>query len=846
MKEHITNEVEYCVRASQAAVQYGPGAMVDFKDQTLMTAAPSRWRQQTRIIHDKRLQERLKVSYFGVPQNKRDESTGERHGISYVRFPEWYFCPSCGDFKPLSEWKKAFEECPARSKYEQNDTHMLKYIRCFNPKCQRRPLVASRFVMTCSDGHIDNFPWDAYVHYSNGVEPHLNPSFKIDVGSRSDSLEGIKIKCSCGKSATMSRILDPRKLESLKNDVANQFGQEKALKAFGCTGRHPWKYENQYSALRCSKQMHVVIRGSSAVYFPVSISSIVIPSFEDIIEANVRDRDLFSEFEEKLASLKIYAPSDSELEKLVEEKRKYFINVGVPEAVITNEMIMKGIDADIEEKNKTRISEIENLINEYKDSIAKDITNISEEQVEKVLRDFIKNNSNQKKNEYSSTDYDFEYKEAEFKALNGEDKKFGFTDGFSREQIPIEEYNRELIPAVKSVSLITSLREVQALVGFSRQFPISFTDELYEKDENYGTSNGVPKLVKINEGKSWFPGYEIKGEGIFIELDAEKISEWENQGIIKARTSLLNKSYVRSFTGKARPDRHIKPGFVLVHTLSHLLLNQMSFDCGYNVASLKERVYYGSNSDGVKRAGILIYTSSGDSEGSLGGLVRLGRPDVFPKIFDKALKSARFCSNDPVCNCSTGQGKESLNLAACHSCVLLPETCCEEFNIFLDRGMLIGTFDEDGDFGFFDSKYAKVEINNSTPEDTSQEAEEESKDEFLTRYQRGPSLGSYSFKEIFTEEIEAESKEDMDFFAAVLKLIEENEEEYIGIEKPYIDCKLFIGNKKYDNVILWPQSGIAYFLSENANQIDEANKTNKKFKCINYTANIADLLSELK
>ncbi len=402
------------------------------------------------------------------------------------------------------------------------------------------------------------------------------------------------------------------------------------------------------------------------------------------------------------------------------------------------------------------------------------------------------------------------------------------------------------MPAVKSISLITSLREVQALIGFSRQFPISFTDDLYNKNDDYSTVQGVPKLVKINEGRAWFPAYEIKGEGVFIELDAEAISKWENQQKIKLRTSLINRSYVRSFTGKARPDRHIKPGFILVHTLSHLLLNQMSFDCGYNVASLKERIYFGSNSDGVKRAGILIYTSSGDSEGSLGGLVRLGRPDVFPKIFDKALKAARFCSNDPVCNCSKGQGKESLNLAACHSCVLLPETCCEEFNIFLDRGMLIGTFDEDGDFGFFDSPYAIPIKNTSKTEKDTEQEQDVRKDDYLTRYQRGSSLGSYSFKEIFTEEIDYDSKEDEVFFMSVLKEIENNEDEYIGIEKPLSDCKLFIGSTHYDNILLWPQSGIAYFMEKNDNKTDEANKNNSKFKCINSKANVIEFLNELK
>ena len=98
--------------------------------------------------------------------------------------------------------------------------------------------------------------------------------------------------------------------------------------------------------------------------------------------------------------------------------------------------------------------------------------------------------------------------------------------------------------------------------------------------------------------------------------------------------------------------------------------------------------------------GIFIYTASGDAEGTLGGLVRQGRADTFPQIFRRAITKARTCSNDPVCIMSHGQGRDSLNLAACHACGLLPETCCETGNILLDRGMIVGTY-ENPEIGFW-------------------------------------------------------------------------------------------------------------------------------------------------
>lgn len=141
----------------------------------------------------------------------------------------------------------------------------------------------------------------------------------------------------------------------------------------------------------------------------------------------------------------------------------------------------------------------------------------------------------------------------------------------------------------------------------------------------------------------------------------------------------------------------------MLHTLAHLLINELVFTSGYSSASLRERLYV-SRGAGQDMAGMLIYTAAGDSEGTMGGLVRMGRPNQLQQVFSSALASAQWCSTDPVCMDAgeRGQGPDSCNLAACHGCALLPETSCEEFNRFLDRGLVVGTF-EQPDLGFFSS-----------------------------------------------------------------------------------------------------------------------------------------------
>jgi hypothetical protein len=130
--------------------------------------------------------------------------------------------------------------------------------------------------------------------------------------------------------------------------------------------------------------------------------------------------------------------------------------------------------------------------------------------------------------------------------------------------------------------------------------------------------------------------------------------------------------------------------------------SELTFECGYSSAALRERLYVSAPGPGAM-AGLLIYTAAGDAEGTMGGLVRMGKPEHLARTLEHALATAAWCSADPVCmeiGSQAGQGPDSCNLAACHNCALVPETACEEFNRFLDRGLVVGTQDAPT-LGFF-------------------------------------------------------------------------------------------------------------------------------------------------
>ncbi|MDE0307402.1 MAG: DUF1998 domain-containing protein [Albidovulum sp.] len=236
---------------------------------------------------------------------------------------------------------------------------------------------------------------------------------------------------------------------------------------------------------------------------------------------------------------------------------------------------------------------------------------------------------------------------------------------------------------IGSLMLVERLREVRALKGFSRVDPPGGED----------TKNRLftPDLKRVNEqSQRWKPAIEVFGEGIFIGFPEKELKEWErsNSTAFEARlASIFDKlrdsnNWIANRFGDLAA---VLPRFILVHTFSHVFMRQLSYEAGYNSASIRERLYVFPN-----KAGVLIYTADGDSEGSLGGLVRQGKLDRAPDTIKAAIERSAWCSNDPICIEMPSNGLEGMNHVACHACCLVPETSCSHLNVLLDRQMIVG------------------------------------------------------------------------------------------------------------------------------------------------------------
>lgn len=130
----------------------------------------------------------------------------------------------------------------------------------------------------------------------------------------------------------------------------------------------------------------------------------------------------------------------------------------------------------------------------------------------------------------------------------------------------------------------------------------------------------------------------------------------------------------------------------MLHTFSHLLIRELALECGYNAASIRERIYASSDGD-TPMAGVLLYTAAPDSDGTLGGLIELGKPGNLGRVMEQALRRATVCSSDPLCSEHDPEKDRSLHAASCHACAFVAETSCERANRYLDRSLLVETFD---------------------------------------------------------------------------------------------------------------------------------------------------------
>jgi hypothetical protein len=295
-------------------------------------------------------------------------------------------------------------------------------------------------------------------------------------------------------------------------------------------------------------------------------------------------------------------------------------------------------------------------------------------------------------------------KQAELDALLSAPEGYGddvpLDPKFHARRLPDHAWRNEENPnhgRIAAVVQLHRLREVSALAGFTRF-------EAATPDVNGEYETDVQEAA-VGQDTSWFPAVENRGEGIFLQLGGQAVGTWLEHPAVVQRCADLEAGHVRwtaKRSGGQKQQRAFFGGaYVLLHTLSHLLIQSLAMHCGYPAASIRERIYVDQE---AHRYGLLLYTASPDAEGTLGGLVQQARRIGYH--LSQALRAGALCSNDPVCaqhEPDESTEKRWLHGAACHGCTLVAETSCEMRNDYLDRALVVPVVGAAGNTSFFEA-----------------------------------------------------------------------------------------------------------------------------------------------
>ena len=334
------------------------------------------------------------------------------------------------------------------------------------------------------------------------------------------------------------------------------------------------------------------------------------------------------------------------------------------------------IGADVRQDDLQIVEhEAELTLLKKKPKIAERLSSFSDEEVLKAIQEI-----------KSGKEGERPVKQVELDALLAAPEGFGddipIDPNFHARRLPDPAWRRSnRFDGIKTVIQLHRLREVLALIGFTRFEAVT--------PDIHGEYETDVERAHIAEEPQWFPAVENRGEGLFFQLHAVAVNSWLGRPAVKQRLDDLATGHQLWKTDR-NSERPFPGGtYVLLHTLSHLLIQSLAMRCGYPPSSIRERIY----ADGeAERYGILLYTGSPDAEGTLGGLVQEARH--LEDHLTQALRMSALCSDDPICaQHAPGESMEGrwLHGAACHGCVLVAETSCEMRNDYLDRALVVPT-----------------------------------------------------------------------------------------------------------------------------------------------------------
>lgn len=581
--------------------------------------------------------------YKRCKENTGHELKSDHFFIPSIHFPRWFYSRKEKLFKPIEEWETIWKQktgdnrlvyfAPPRDPF--NNTH-----RTFKDNNQLKEiydtLVQIPILLICKNGHISDIPW--YELFCAGLdgkkEAMKNPlGFELFDYPCQD--------CERGGKHELQWIENRNNSESWGTLKCKKCGRTYGLEGIMnihpfCKGDTPWNGIGTKSETPCKDVnetrgvMQMALVTSNSVYYADSFSSLYIPP------QYLADQLLEPRLQKVLDLLNTrWYPKALERHPGL-SKQEYIDQL---------DLVDKAEDSDIE---------------------------LTDEQATIISNRFLAVHEVPK-------DAHEQYRFDEYKVFSSNSESIPQVSNLEFKDIELPD---ELRPYFKKIQQVDTLAMTLTQLGFSRvSIPVPL-----RIDGTVVRNSGQKIYNEPVENVYSLPANQSMGEGLFFEFDLSAVDNWalEHQELFTTRYDQPEGEIGKSL--KEEMQQYGAPKFYLLHTFSHLIMKALEFSCGYPTASLQERLYYSD-----RMCGVLIYTADG-SEGSMGGLVWQGQPDLILRIIKSALDSSKECSSDPLC----WENEDQLNLAACFSCCLVSETSCEKRNLGLDRRALV-----DENFGFF-------------------------------------------------------------------------------------------------------------------------------------------------
>ena len=644
-------------RPSSLLYTYGPGAVMDLPNFTVMPTGLDDWeliwarRDGTPSIHAPRLLDAVRVMlgpqvqalrpFPWAPKANRMSREGDDLGIPARVFPQWMRCTGCDRLAPLSvfEYRNTHPFRTDEAIFEHSPCHG-RARKATAPKqakgSKRHAVVTARYLLACTRGHLDEFPYEQWVHYWQPCPAGVS----IPVLAMSERASGR------GASATI--VCKSCEARRPMNEAQGQAGRDKLPR---CRGRHP--HLDGFDPEGCGLEVNLMVVGASNLWFPALTSIVVVPRL-DPQQVKADDAD------------QIRAALGDKLERNAE-------SLGVIRDLLDGKFDVRDLsDAALAERVQIALHPV---------------VESEEDRAER-------------RQNWDPVDLlvpEWRYLQQSVAGQHQLDEATGLT-------LSPRSLSGELPSQISRVLAVDRLRKVNALLGFTR---IDEMERVGDLDE---------RLVRLTRTKRppWAVATEERGEGVFIELDEPSVAAWEARVVDSPLWAAHREAHRRNFSnrisdtadGPNADERLSPPRYWLVHTFAHILIREMAMYAGYGAASISERLYAWPDGGDSRpaAAGLLIATTASDSEGTLGGLVRLSDEDLLAGIVRAALNRAGRCSSDPICASRTPQAPEDfLHGAACHCCTMASETSCERSNRFLDRRFLLSL--PGSDLGYFGSPH---------------------------------------------------------------------------------------------------------------------------------------------